>query len=83
METFRSDHKKLTISDVADALHVSKTTVSRAFSGKGRISEDTRQRVLAYIEANDYNNFTKRAYVGKAKKFLSLPAAYARAALSP
>ena len=54
METFRSDHKKLTISDVADALHVSKTTVSRAFSGKGRISEDTRQRVLAYIEANDY-----------------------------
>lgn len=54
METFRSDHKKLTISDVADALQVSKTTVSRAFSGKGRISEDTRQRVLAYIEANDY-----------------------------
>lgn len=46
--------KKITISDVAEALGVSKTTVSRAISGKGRISEDTRQKVLAYIEANDY-----------------------------
>lgn len=40
------------------------------------------RQILDAIEANDYNNFTKRAYVGKAKKFLSLPAAYARAALS-
>ena len=57
METFRNDqleNKKITISDVAEALNVSKTTVSRAISGKGRISEDTRQRVLDYIEANDY-----------------------------
>jgi len=54
METLRSDHKKITIEDVAEALNVSKTTISRAMSGKGRISEDTRQRVLAYIEANDY-----------------------------
>lgn len=57
METFRNDraeNRKITISDVAEALNVSKTTVSRAISGKGRISEDTRQRVIAYIEANDY-----------------------------
>ncbi|MDE6622009.1 MAG: LacI family transcriptional regulator [Lachnospiraceae bacterium] len=61
METFRNDrlknrfgNKKITISDVAEALNVSKTTVSRAISGKGRISEDTRQKVLAYIEENDY-----------------------------
>ncbi|XP_047047758.1 phytoene synthase 2, chloroplastic-like [Lolium rigidum] len=40
------------------------------------------RQILDAIEANDYNNFTKRAYVGKAKKFLSLPAAYARAAIS-
>jgi DNA-binding LacI/PurR family transcriptional regulator len=46
--------KKITISDVASALNVSKTTVSRAISGKGRISEDTRRRVIAYIEENDY-----------------------------
>lgn len=50
----RWENKKITISDVAEALNVSKTTVSRAISGKGRISEDTRQRVLAYIEENDY-----------------------------
>jgi phytoene synthase len=40
------------------------------------------RQILDAIEANDYNNFTKRAYVGKAKKFLSLPAAYARAVIS-
>ncbi len=45
---------KITIADVAEALHVSKTTVSRAISGKGRIGEETRQRVLAYIEEKDY-----------------------------
>ena len=31
--------EKMTIEQVADALGVSKTTVSRALSGKGRISE--------------------------------------------
>jgi len=46
--------KNITISDVADALGVSKTTVSRAISGKGRISNQTRERVLAYIEEHDY-----------------------------
>jgi len=35
------------------------------------------------IEANDYNNFTKRAYVGKAKKLVSLPLAYARSLTGP
>jgi DNA-binding LacI/PurR family transcriptional regulator len=57
METFRNDrleNKKITIADVALALNVSKTTVSRAISGKGRISEDTRRRVIEYIEENDY-----------------------------
>ena len=44
----------ITISDVAEALGVSKTTVSRAISGKGRIGEATRQKVLAYIEEHDY-----------------------------
>ncbi|KAG2630911.1 hypothetical protein PVAP13_3KG557150 [Panicum virgatum] len=39
------------------------------------------RQILDAIEANDYNNFTKRAYVAKAKKLLSLPAAYARAAV--
>ena len=45
---------KITIDQVAKALGVSKTTVSRAISGKGRIGEATRRRVLEYIEENDY-----------------------------
>lgn len=47
-------NKNITITDVAEALGVSKTTVSRAISGKGRIGEETKQRVLAYIEENNY-----------------------------
>lgn len=46
--------KNLTISDVAEALGVSKTTVSRAISGKGRIGAETKERVLAYIEEHNY-----------------------------
>ncbi|CAJ1971308.1 unnamed protein product [Sphenostylis stenocarpa] len=41
------------------------------------------RQILDAIEANDYNNFTKRAYVGKVKKLLSLPAAYAVSFLGP
>lgn len=50
----QSNEKKITISDVAEALGVSKTTVSRAISGKGRIGKETRERVLAYIEEHNY-----------------------------
>ncbi|MBO7336854.1 MAG: LacI family DNA-binding transcriptional regulator [Lachnospiraceae bacterium] len=46
--------RKITIADVAEALGVSKTTVSRAISGKGRIGEETRKKVLEYIEVTDY-----------------------------
>jgi DNA-binding LacI/PurR family transcriptional regulator len=45
---------RITIADVAEALGISKTTVSRAISGKGRISEETVRRVKEYIEVNDY-----------------------------
>lgn len=46
--------KTTTIDDVAKALGLSKSTVSRSISGKGRISADTRQKVLDYIEENNY-----------------------------
>lgn len=46
---------RITISDIAEALDISKTTVSRAISGKGRIGEKTRERVLAYIEKYNYH----------------------------
>ncbi len=46
--------KRITIQDVANALGVSKTTVSRAISGKGRVGGETRQRILQFIEENNY-----------------------------
>ena len=46
--------ESLTIDDIARELGVSKTTVSRSISGKGRISETTRKRVLDFIEKNNY-----------------------------
>ena len=46
--------KNLTINDIAREMGVSKTTVSRAMSGKGRIGEETRKKVNAYIEAHGY-----------------------------
>lgn len=51
---FVEEKQNLTIDDIARQLNVSKTTVSRAISGKGRISAQTRERVLAYIEACNY-----------------------------
>ncbi len=47
-------NKKITISDVAAALGVSKTTVSRSISGNGRIGAETKERVLKYIQEHDY-----------------------------
>lgn len=48
------DNKKLTIDDIARELQISKTTVSRAISGKGRIGQETREKVLRYIKENNY-----------------------------
>ncbi|GAB2277691.1 Syntaxin-like protein psy1 [Dionaea muscipula] len=36
------------------------------------------RQILDEIEANDYDNITKRAYVSKAKKLLVLPFAYGK-----
>ena len=49
------EDRNLTIGDIARELGVSKTTVSRAISGKGRIGEQTRRKVLNYIEAHHYS----------------------------
>lgn len=43
-----------TINDIANALGLSKASVSRAISGKGRLSAQTRARVLAYIDEQGY-----------------------------
>ena len=49
-----SSFSNITIDDIAEKLGISKTTVSRALSGKGRISEETRSRVMACIEECGY-----------------------------
>ncbi|KAL7614114.1 phytoene synthase 2, chloroplastic isoform X1 [Lactuca sativa] len=41
------------------------------------------RQILDEIEANDYNNFTRRAYVSKAKKIVKLPIAYAKSLVPP
>ncbi|PWA36088.1 phytoene synthase [Artemisia annua] len=41
------------------------------------------RQILDEIEANDYNNFTRRAYVSKPKKLVSLPLAYAKSLVPP
>ena len=46
--------QNLTIDDIARDLGVSKTTVSRAISGKGRISAATRAKVQEYIQIHNY-----------------------------
>lgn len=48
------DNKVYTIEDIARELGVSTSTVSRSVSGKGRISEATRRKVLDFIEQHDY-----------------------------
>ena len=40
------------LADVAKALGISVTTVSRALSGKGRVSESTALKVKAYVIQN-------------------------------
>ncbi|KAG0484981.1 hypothetical protein HPP92_009060 [Vanilla planifolia] len=40
-------------------------------------------QILDEIEANDYDNFTKRAYVSKSKKLMTLPKAYGRSLPRP
>jgi len=44
----------LGISDISKALDLSETTVSRALSGKGRVSPETRRRVKEYAQQNSY-----------------------------
>lgn len=44
--------EKTRIKEIASALEISPTTASRALSGKGRVSEDTKRRIREYIIAN-------------------------------
>ncbi|MCR4939935.1 MAG: LacI family transcriptional regulator [Treponemataceae bacterium] len=50
----QSISKSVTLKDIADELGLSKTTVSRVLSGTGRISEETKNRVLECVKSYDY-----------------------------
>lgn len=50
----QEEKKVYTISEIAKELGVNKTTVSRAISGKGNLSAETRARVLDFIEKHNY-----------------------------
>lgn len=54
MATTGKEHKNYTIGDIAQELGVSKTTVSRALSGKGRIGKETVERVRSFVEESQY-----------------------------
>lgn len=58
-----------TIDDIAKALGLSKTTVSRAISGKGRISEQTRQRVADFIKEINYTPSAAARSLATSKTF--------------
>ena len=47
--------KKMNINDAARELGVSASTVSRSLSGKGRISKETRRRVIEYAREHGWN----------------------------
>lgn len=46
--------KKVLLSQIADELEVSKTTVSRALSGVGRVGAKTQRRIVEYINKEGY-----------------------------
>ncbi len=54
MARLPKDEKVVDIGSIAEALGVSKTTVSRAISGNGRVSPATRQRVQDYVKEHNY-----------------------------
>lgn len=54
MDQQKRDKKIYTIDDIARELGISKSTVSRAISGKGRLSAETRAKVLEFIEEHNF-----------------------------
>ena len=48
------EKRRVQLDDIAAALGISKTTVSRALSGKGRIGAETRERVIACAKEMNY-----------------------------
>ena len=54
----RSGEHRATLADVATAVGVSRATVSKALNGRGDISDETRERVLAAVAQLGYRSTT-------------------------
>lgn len=73
MATLKSEKKRLTIREVAQALGVSTATVSRAIHGRGRISPETRARILVQMERLGYTpNLHAQSLAGKRSMAVAL-----------
>ncbi len=59
------ESKPIPIKQIAKDLSISSTTVSRALSGKGRVSEDTRNKIIEYLEV--FSTIGLSGYSGKNK----------------
>ena len=53
-EMINKGEENCTIEDIARELGLNKSTVSRAISGKGRVSQTTRDRVLSFVQQRNY-----------------------------
>lgn len=53
---------KITLQEIADIAHVSKSTVSRALNNSGYVSEEVRSKILKIAEENAYNGLKLRNF---------------------
>ncbi len=53
-DRMKLNKQNLVLNDLASELGLSKSTVSRAISGNGRVSDETRKRVLEYAESHGF-----------------------------
>lgn len=73
------NQKNITITDIAKELGISKATVSRTISGKGRISTRTKDRVLSYVNEHGYRPNKVAQGLAKSKTYnvgVTLPGDY-------
>ena len=64
---------RVTIQDIADALGVSRNTVSKAINNTGLLADATRERVLKKAVEMGYKQFSYVNIYGSGKAEVSLP----------
>lgn len=63
----------ITLKEVADICHVSPTTVSNVINGKGKTSEETKNRILLVIEKTGYRpNYMAKSLRGKKTRTIAI-----------